>query len=307
MQVAWREKRRKLLLTIQTLLKTAGCMDVLQELDSAEQQLAKAPSEATAASALHACAAVAAIADLTARYACSAALLLNLLLACGSADGGPLQPQHISRIQNLLKRFVRHMARAGAVLLLRDCWAGDRVLETSVESLQIADPSMTGVNGLGRPAPKQSLLAVLATPSAADMHARFSGGSVVIALDLIRHGARDALAPFSRLAAAHDAAADAPSADPNTMLVRGLCALAAADRAGTDEHAAAAEAAQALPLLCGALDQAMLLQAAAAGSTQQVRVFEEVMRTVYRGVCAVDAPILAESPALFEVRLLLSH
>eukprot|EP00892_Ulva_mutabilis_P004575 jgi/Ulvmu1/248/UM001_0252.1 len=306
-QVMWREKRRKLLLLIQTLIGTAGCMDVLQELDAAEQQLAQGPDNAVAASALHACTAVAAVADLTARYACSAALLLQLLLACGSADGSALQPQHISRIRNLLQRFMQHAARSGAVLLLRDSWASDRSLDATVDSLQIADMAMSGSAAQGGLAAKPSLLAVLATPFAADMHARFSGGSVVIALDLIRHGARDALTPFSRLAAAHDVAAAGPTADPNSMLVRGLCALATADGASGESGFGAVEAplaqwaaSAALPLLCGAVDQASLLQAAAAGSTQQVRAFEEVVRTVYRSMCAVAAPSLAESPPLFE-------
>lgn len=300
MQVAWREKRRKLLLFIQAEVMRKGCMDILQELDTAEQHLADGPGPAAATSASHASAAVAAVADLRARFACSAAMLLNLMLACGSADGTPLQPQHVARIRSLLRKLHGHMTAAGVVLLLRDSWAGTRMLDTSLESLHISDAASAGP---GAAAQSASLLTVLARPSAAETHEMLTGRGVLIALDLIRHGARDALSPFSRLAGTQDAAAAEADADPCSAFLQGLCVLAAVDpTAGTDgaERAAAA----AMPLLCGAVDQATLLQrAAVAGAPQQVRAFEGVVQTIYRGVCATAAPSLAESPDLFEVCL----
>lgn len=298
MQVAWREKRRKLLLFIQSEVMRIGCMDILQELDAAEQHLADGPGPAAATSAAHASAAVAAIADLRARFASSAALLLNLMLACGSADGTPLQPQHVARIRGLLRKLHGHMAAAGVVLLLRDTWAG--TLDASLESLRISDAASLAP---GAAPASRSLLAALARPSAAETHEMLSGRGVLIALDLIRHGARNALAPFSRLAATQDSAAAESAADPCSAFLQGLCALAAADPAAAPDSAERASAA-AMPLLCGAVDQAVLLQRpTAAGAPQQVRAFEGVVQTIYRGVCATAAPSLAESRDVFEVRL----
>lgn len=295
--MAWREKRRKLLLFIQTQVMHAGCMDILQELDVAEQRLTEGPSAAAAASAAHAAAAVSATADLRARFACSATLLLNLLLACGSADGSPLQPQHIARIRGLLRRFHGHIAAAGVVLLLRDCWAGSRAPDASLESLRLTDAPRSGSDG---GAVSRSLLAVLSRPSAEETMEMFTSRGVLVTLDLISHGARDALSAFASLAAAQDAAAEEAAADPCTAFLRGLCALAAVDAAaGADVERAAAGA---MPLLCGAVDHAALLQRAAAGTAPQaVQAFDGVVQTIYRGVCATSAPSLQDSPDLFEV------
>ena len=66
--------------------------------------------------------------------------------------------------------------------------------------------------------------------------------------------------------------------------------------------ASQAAAAVAVPLLCGAVDQAVQLQRVSTGGVpQRVQAFEAVVQTVYRGVCAAAAPSIADSPELFEV------
>lgn len=300
MQVAWREKRRKLLLFIQSQIHATGCMDVMQELDDAESRLAHGPGSAVAACAMHASAAVGALSELRARFASSAALFLHLLLACGSADGSPLHPQHIARIQSLLKRFYGHMAAAGAVLLLRDSWASGRALpgaNPSLESLQITDSAPTVRSG----PPGTSLLQLLARPSIEETLKTLSGGALV-ALDLIRHGARATLPRFSRLAAAQEAAVASAGTGPGAAFLRGLCALAAVDVSESSNSDPDTVSAVALPLLCGAVDQALLLwRTASDGAPPQVQAFESIIHTLYQGMCSAAAPGLSDSLDLFEV------
>ena len=297
--MAWRERRRKLLLKIQAHIAHVGCMDVLQDLDVCLQSLSSGPPPHCAASAAHACSAVEAVSALDARYSYTVLLLLHLVVALGSADGAPLQTHQLARVQALIGSCRAKAVSAATVRFLSDEWGGAtaptaaptaatvataaRAGEPSLEALQISDARMeagvpvdTGATAAVL-AGRRSLLRALSKPDAAEVHRTVAGADATkVVLQLIKHGALWPLEALSRLLASRAAACDSVDVEPCTLFTRGVCALGAQPTSKTTNTSTSARAhtegtplglydgatnvsAAAVGMLCSALDHALLL------------------------------------------------
>lgn len=304
LQVAWRERRRKLLLQIQAHVAHIGCMDVLQDLEANLQTLSS-PSPHCAASASHACSAVEAVSDLDARYSYTVLFLLHLVVTLGSMDGAPLQTHHSARIQALLARYHELAASAATVRFLSDMWGGARATEPSLETLRISDARMGSPvdTSAAVPATRRSLLRILAKPNASELYQTVSGAEATkVVLQLIKHGALWPLEALSRLLATRAAVSESTDADPCALFTRGVCVLGALSASETGPGEVPKVTTAAVGMLCSALDQALLLHAVHSADMQAAGNFQNMIAILYKQLCSMDVPDLAVSSAPFEVR-----
>lgn len=302
--MAWRQRRRKLLLKIQAHIAHVGCMDVLQDLEASLETLARGPPPHCAASSSHACSAVEAVSDLDARYSYTVLFLLHLIVSLGSADGTPLQTHHLARIQALIGRCYVQAASAAAVRFLSDMWGGTQATEPSLETLQISDARM------GAPVDtsaavlegRRSLLRVLSTPNASELYQTVTGADATkVVLQLIKNGALWPLDTLSRLLASRAARCDSVDVDPCALFTCGVCALGALSAAEVAPGGVPEVSTAAVGMLCSALDQALVLATVQSADTG-AGMFLNMVGILYKQLCSIDVPDLAISVAQFEVR-----